>query len=374
MGRGLIFLLFTLPLLGATTAVPSKARLGLADFRPGAGVSKEEAQAASDLLRTELVKSEAYEVLDRNNLAKTLREQALQQSGLVDEKSAVRLGRQLGAQYFVYGTFQKVGRVYFLTLDVVSIETSQIIKSARDRLERMEDLGDSAKKMANEISGITQKRNTAAYVKKGHGLLSIKTQPAGAQVSVNGLFAGETDLLTAVPMGVARIRISRAGHLPLDLEEVIKEGEVHDLSAVLVKGLGLEEALANRDRWQKELVRHAVLAGASSAILATALLVAGSYNESGRLKYAQYQGAVTPVEIGQTRTEYQNAFNTADGLYYVAESATLVGVAFLVLTAIDIIRLKESQRVVDRWQKTSAPRFEPGVGPRGLFFQVTAAF
>ena len=60
----------------------------------------------SDELTTTLFKSGYFEVLDRQHLAKVLEEQGLAQTGLIDENSAVEIGKLIGAGVFVFGRIQ----------------------------------------------------------------------------------------------------------------------------------------------------------------------------------------------------------------------------------------------------------------------------
>ncbi len=85
-------------------------------------------------IETNLVNSGAVRVVDRARQEALAREIGIQQSDLYDPASARRLGRQLGAQYFVTGKVtsveEKIDRArraqYTLFLQVVEIETGLI--------------------------------------------------------------------------------------------------------------------------------------------------------------------------------------------------------------------------------------------------------
>jgi len=102
-------------------------------------------QGASDMLTTSLVKTKKYRVYERNKLASIMKEQGFQQSGAVDQATAVRLGKMIGVKYILtgavteYGTsqsgfqaggFANVGKKgYSAAVDVraVSVETGEIV-------------------------------------------------------------------------------------------------------------------------------------------------------------------------------------------------------------------------------------------------------
>ena len=90
-------------------------------------------------IETNLVNSGAVRVVDRARQEALAREIGIQQSDIYDPASAQRLGRQLGAQYFVTGKVtsveEKIDRArrvqYTLFLQVVEVETG-LIKFQRE--------------------------------------------------------------------------------------------------------------------------------------------------------------------------------------------------------------------------------------------------
>ncbi len=101
-----------------------KARVAVLDFE---GV--EDALVISNAVRSELVKSDKYQIISRSDIAKIIQEQQFQLSGMVDEETSVELGRILGAQHLVTGSVTKVGISYFLNVKMVNIESGEISAS-----------------------------------------------------------------------------------------------------------------------------------------------------------------------------------------------------------------------------------------------------
>jgi len=94
-------------------------------------VSETDAVIVSDLLSVALVKSSKYRVLDRMNMDKILKEQAFQQTGCTDSECAVQIGQLLNMDYMITGSLSKLGERYFITINIIGVETSQIVRSER---------------------------------------------------------------------------------------------------------------------------------------------------------------------------------------------------------------------------------------------------
>jgi curli biogenesis system outer membrane secretion channel CsgG len=152
----------TLALAWATAlATPLAAQAGEADTRPtiavlyftnSALVRHEDYEPLSkgitDMLITEFSTSSAIRVVERDRLQKLLEEQDLSASKRVDEATAVRLGKILGAHHLLIGGFV-IDPKQRMRLDVrsVDVETSRVeyvetvSGKAEDVLELVSDLG-----------------------------------------------------------------------------------------------------------------------------------------------------------------------------------------------------------------------------------------
>lgn len=97
-------------------------------------------------IETSLINSGAVAVVDRSRQEELAREIGIQQGSIYDPSSAQRLGRQLGAQYFVTGKITSVDerlnkkhRVqYSLFLQVIEIETGVI--RFQDQIDRSKQI------------------------------------------------------------------------------------------------------------------------------------------------------------------------------------------------------------------------------------------
>lgn len=81
----------------------------------------------ADLLITELSMNQGIRVVERDNLKKLMDEQNLSTGGRVDQETAVKIGKLLGAHHMIFGGFVTDGRgTIRLDARAVNVETSAI--------------------------------------------------------------------------------------------------------------------------------------------------------------------------------------------------------------------------------------------------------
>lgn len=85
--------------------------------------------SVSELLRTELIGNRDITVVERGQLGAVAQQQRLSLSGVVETDTAVKVGRLVGARYFVLGAVSRFGTLLVLTARLVDVETGNVIKS-----------------------------------------------------------------------------------------------------------------------------------------------------------------------------------------------------------------------------------------------------
>jgi hypothetical protein len=113
-----------------------KIRVGVLEFESKMDdVSDRQAAIVTDIFLRTLLNSKTINIYERRDLEKIAAEQRLSMSGLVDENTAVEIGKIHGVQYLVYGSITELSRQTSkgkqearVTLDirVVDVATSQI--------------------------------------------------------------------------------------------------------------------------------------------------------------------------------------------------------------------------------------------------------
>lgn len=124
-----VVFLFLLPL--ASTSLPTVAVLY---FDNNSLMNKEQydglKKGLCDIMITELSKMSGLKVIEREELEKVMAEIALGQSGVVDESTAPKVGKLLGAQMLMLGSFMAdmSGKIRIDTR-LVTVETGEVMKA-----------------------------------------------------------------------------------------------------------------------------------------------------------------------------------------------------------------------------------------------------
>lgn len=114
----------------------------------------------AELMIADLVQSDQVRVVERARLNEVLEELKLSQSGKVDPKAALQVGKLLGAAFLVTGSILPLkGKVIF-TMRAIHTEQADVIATAKE-------LGSDEDVMAAEVKMVEQlQRQLAAYLKK----------------------------------------------------------------------------------------------------------------------------------------------------------------------------------------------------------------
>lgn len=149
--------------------------IAVLDFE-GKNISAVDASVLTDFLRTATVNMHDVKIIDRKNMELILKEQGLQMSGCTSEKCAVRIGKILNVEKIIIGTISRSQKKYFITGNVVDVETGQIITSKRVTCETAASI---VTKM-DELAEILMKRQVIADTGKDeyihNAIDAIKTE------------------------------------------------------------------------------------------------------------------------------------------------------------------------------------------------------
>lgn len=139
---------------GALTYDPAKVRqvggrltLAVLPFQEK-GESRNFSEAATDRMVTQLVELRRFKVIERAKLNEVLEEQRLQVSGIVDERTAVDVGRVAGADAIVSGTVSMTGSTATVSARVIDTQSSEVLVARSTRADRT-DLEDVEKLVEN---------------------------------------------------------------------------------------------------------------------------------------------------------------------------------------------------------------------------------
>lgn len=152
--------------LGFTSIGTLAAQGGGQDTRPGIavfafanggsyGAQKEDYDALergmAGMLISELGANPALRVVERENIQRLVEEQNLGASGRVDDQTAAKIGKIVGARYAVMGSFIDLYGDFRVDVRVVNVETSEIIKTEKVQMQR-EHLFDLVRNLAGALN------------------------------------------------------------------------------------------------------------------------------------------------------------------------------------------------------------------------------
>lgn len=116
------------------------------------GVSKIVSGAMTDLIRSEMVKTGLYTVIERSQMDEILKEQGFQQTGCTDQSCAVQLGKILSAKKILLGEINKMKETILITVRIVDVEKGVSEYSANEKAESEDVLDAAAKKLTRNLS------------------------------------------------------------------------------------------------------------------------------------------------------------------------------------------------------------------------------
>jgi len=128
-----------------------KKRIAINDFQVIRGRDKEIAQYIQEDITTTLVNSGQFNVLERFKLETVLNELKLSQTGIMDSQQAKKVGKLLGADLILTGTFAKMGKSWNANLRLINTETGLII-SAINQSGLLHELTDETYRERSNIS------------------------------------------------------------------------------------------------------------------------------------------------------------------------------------------------------------------------------
>jgi len=107
-----------------------KAKVAIIEFSDLGGEVSNLGRYVAEELTTRLYRTNRFHVLERELLAKVLEEHKLNLSGLIDESTAVEVGRLLGVDAIGTGTISDLGRFVKVNARMISTESGSIFAVA----------------------------------------------------------------------------------------------------------------------------------------------------------------------------------------------------------------------------------------------------
>ncbi|MBI5804418.1 PEGA domain-containing protein [candidate division TA06 bacterium] len=199
----------------AQDKAPEKTAVAVLQFEPR-NISQAEAVILSDRLRAELVATNHFNVLEREQMDKILREQKLQLTGACSDASClVKVGQLMAVTKMMGGTISKIGNTYTVQARVIDVEKGVIeTEVSQDFTGTIEDVQQWGMKK------VVWKLVPSAS-------LFVSSIPADADVYWDARKVGKTDLkIENEGLGTHKLVLKKPGYQ--DYEGLVSLKEVKD--------------------------------------------------------------------------------------------------------------------------------------------------
>jgi TolB-like protein len=165
MKRLLVILLF---LMAAPSPAFSRESIAVMDLR-AIGVNQSLAEAVSENLRTMLIHSGAFRVVERNQLEKILAEYKLSQGGITENRRAIEIGGLAEASLIMIGSITRMFENYIINARLLDV------KSGVSVLAQKVEIGSEAEfpGKIDELAAFFSKKSVAAAPPDTSGLPDI---------------------------------------------------------------------------------------------------------------------------------------------------------------------------------------------------------
>jgi hypothetical protein len=153
-----------------------KMQIAVLDLHPK-GVSKIVSGAVSDIIRSEMVKTGLFAVVERSQMDEIMKEQGFQMTGCTDQSCAVKVGKLLSAKKILIGEINKIGKAFMITVRIVDVEKGLSEFAANEKAETEDVLDKAGMNITRKLSENIVEGNKEFFVvrktRSGYYLRSI---------------------------------------------------------------------------------------------------------------------------------------------------------------------------------------------------------
>ncbi len=168
-------------------------------------------EAISGMLMTELINGNIFQVIERSEIDKMMKELTFQISGAVDENTAKQIGAILGVDILVFGTIAKFDELVETDIRLVEPSQGEAILAEHESCKSGAGIRDMVMNLARKIEN--------RYLTKEKSIVIISSTPSGATVYIDDSNAGVTPLTTGINPGQHKIKVfkTNSSEIPIDI-------------------------------------------------------------------------------------------------------------------------------------------------------------
>jgi TolB-like protein len=197
----------------------------------------------TQMLVSDLFCVPAIEVVERTRLEEVLAELKLNQSKMIDKKSAVSIGKLLGAHYLVMGGYFDMKKTLRVDARVIDVETGTVLFSV-GASRKVEDFMALERQLGKELGGFLGKKLIEHHAKKSSGSGSVKPKPRVKKTGRAGAASpnkklGKLHARAAARYGRALDQIDRGDTKKArkELQRLVREEPDFGMAAIDLKAL-----------------------------------------------------------------------------------------------------------------------------------------
>lgn len=126
--------------------------LALAAVTARGGADSDDADEMTDALETALVADGRLRLVERRELQRVMKEQALSQSGVMSDAAQIKVAQLAGARFIAVGAVQAKGSRYTLSLRAIDAESGQVAFAASQRIGSAEQIEAGSTQLARKLA------------------------------------------------------------------------------------------------------------------------------------------------------------------------------------------------------------------------------
>lgn len=156
LSLSLVFVILLLIHFLTSGIAAEKMRIAVLDLKAD-GVQGRTARTVSDMIRTDMVNTGKFIVIERAQMDAIMKEQGLQMTGCTDQDCAVQIGKVMSARKILVGSVSPLGQAIVINVRIVDVELGLVEYAAREKADTEAALDEAVssitKKLSSRIAG-----------------------------------------------------------------------------------------------------------------------------------------------------------------------------------------------------------------------------
>jgi len=113
-------------------------------------------KAIPDILSAKLAANQNIKVVEREKLQKIIDELKLSMTGVISNETAQKVGKIIGVDILVFGSFTKLGKSIVIVARIIDVETAEVISGATVHGEDEEQLAFIVDELTTKVSALIE--------------------------------------------------------------------------------------------------------------------------------------------------------------------------------------------------------------------------